>query len=92
MPGTPERTQVAVSVLVQPQCRGKRVEHLRRRVDLPRLLELRVPRHADGGETGNLVTAEPRHAATPGRWQADVLGSQLRTARPQECRQLGTSS
>ena len=68
-----EREEMRVFVRVELQRPRDRIEHLRRRVDLARLLEPRVPGDAYSGELRDLLAAKT-WSATPARGrQADLL-------------------
>jgi hypothetical protein len=60
------------------------VDHLRRRVLIPALLQPQVVIGADARERCQLLTPQPRNAPTPGRLQAHVFGPHQRSPGAQE--------
>ncbi len=84
--------QVPSFGLAQPQCLGDRVQDVRGGLGLP-LLQPCVVDFAHPGEPGQFLAPQPRHAtAFAVRHHAEVLGPQLRAARPQELTQLSFPS
>src|SRR5262245_4373020 len=80
--------QMLSLLVVHPQGARHRLPDLRRRVDVPALLEPGVPGHADGGELGDLLAPEPWRTAAAARWEADILRGDAFTAAAQKSRQL----
>ena len=74
----------------QCQHARERVEHGRRRRDIPALLQPRVPRQTDPGERGELLAAQSRRASARAvvDGEADRSGRRPLTQRPQEHREL----
>src|SRR5690606_3028936 len=58
-----EREEVLRLAGLEPQCRGDPLQCLRGRLNVPRLLEPRIPLGADAGERGYLFTPQSRRAA-----------------------------
>jgi hypothetical protein len=83
-----EREQMRPLVRVEEQRPRDRVEHLRGRIDVPALLEPRVPGDADTGELRDLLAAKARRAPTAGRAETDLVGRDALAAAAEEGRQL----
>lgn len=58
--------------IVQQQHPSHRVEDFFGDLDVAALLQPGVPGHADPGEDGDLLAAQARRTAVPGRGQSDL--------------------
>jgi hypothetical protein len=85
---TGEREEVRVLVRVELQRPRDRVEHLRRGMNVPALLEPRVPGDADASELGHFLASQPGSATAPRRREADMLRSQALPAAAEEGAEL----
>src|SRR5262249_61831173 len=86
-----EREEMRVLVVVELQRPRDRVEHLGGRVDVPSLLEPRVPRHPDTRELRDLLAPEPGRSAPARVPYADVVGLDALSAAPQERSELAAA-
>src|ERR671924_931575 len=73
---------------IEPQRLGERVEHALRWVARAPLLEPDVVVDADTGELRQLLTAQPRHAASGGALEPELLGLDTGSPRPEELTHL----
>jgi hypothetical protein len=78
--GTGQIEQVRSFGVVEPECRGDRLEHRGRRAGDGAAFESGVVLDADLGEGGDLAPAQPGHATLPHVGQAGVGRGQLRPA------------
>ena len=78
-------------VRVEAQGARDRLEHLRRRVDVPALLEPRVPGDSHSGELRHFFAAQARRAPAPRARQPHLLGPDPLTPVAQERGELATA-
>jgi hypothetical protein len=82
---------VGALVRVEQQRAGDGVEDASRDLDVPGLLEPRVPRDPDRGEVRHLLAAQAGRAAARSARQAHALGGDALAAAAQEGGQLAAA-